>query len=184
METKEIFHPALGMLGRNSVRNSAFGLASPPHAPLTPGAAHAHQPVDAINYGALLYGQMLQGLVVPQAGGGGVVQPAAPPQGEQGFQPVQGGRSTSSSGIVAEAGGAEAEAGEGAGSKKKEAKEKKSSGAASRHVAAEQRRRTRINERLDKLRAIVPHRQRANTAAFLEEVIAYVECLQGELGKG
>eukprot|EP00192_Tetraselmis_astigmatica_P020515 CAMPEP_0117665248 /NCGR_PEP_ID=MMETSP0804-20121206/9704_1 /TAXON_ID=1074897 /ORGANISM="Tetraselmis astigmatica, Strain CCMP880" /LENGTH=207 /DNA_ID=CAMNT_0005472639 /DNA_START=253 /DNA_END=876 /DNA_ORIENTATION=+ len=49
---------------------------------------------------------------------------------------------------------------------------------ASRHQAAEQRRRTRINERLDRLRTIVPHADRANTAAFLEEVINYIQSLQ------
>ncbi|KAF5835190.1 hypothetical protein DUNSADRAFT_7780 [Dunaliella salina] len=45
---------------------------------------------------------------------------------------------------------------------------------ASRHQAAEQRRRTRINERLDALRTLVPHAERANTACFLEEVIKYI----------
>jgi len=49
---------------------------------------------------------------------------------------------------------------------------------ATRHQAAEQRRRTRINERLDRLRKIVPHAERANTAAFLEEVINYIVSLQ------
>eukprot|EP00775_Hariotina_reticulata_P012183 gene12183-12320_t len=44
-----------------------------------------------------------------------------------------------------------------------------SSAYASRHQAAEQRRRTRINERLDLLRKLVPHAERANTASFLEE---------------
>ena len=42
---------------------------------------------------------------------------------------------------------------------------------ASRHQAAEQRRRTRINERLELLRRMVPHSERSNTAVFLEEVI-------------
>ena len=71
--------------------------------------------------------------------------------------------------------------------------DKASSAYASRHQAAEQRRRTRINDRcvqgrvldhvvphntacsnftcpcrLDRLRAVVPHAERANTAAFLE----------------
>ncbi|GBF97721.1 hypothetical protein Rsub_10885 [Raphidocelis subcapitata] len=49
---------------------------------------------------------------------------------------------------------------------------------ASRHQAAEQRRRTRINERLETLRGMVPHAQRANTASFLEEVIKFIEQLQ------
>eukprot|EP00191_Tetraselmis_sp_GSL018_P004757 CAMPEP_0177603902 /NCGR_PEP_ID=MMETSP0419_2-20121207/15795_1 /TAXON_ID=582737 /ORGANISM="Tetraselmis sp., Strain GSL018" /LENGTH=219 /DNA_ID=CAMNT_0019097775 /DNA_START=209 /DNA_END=868 /DNA_ORIENTATION=+ len=52
---------------------------------------------------------------------------------------------------------------------------------ASRHQAAEQRRRTRINERLERLRKIVPHAERANTAAFLEEVINYITSLQQKL---
>jgi hypothetical protein len=49
---------------------------------------------------------------------------------------------------------------------------------ASRHQQAEARRRSRINERLDALRRIVPHTERANTAAFLEDVIAHVGALQ------
>ncbi|CAD7698425.1 unnamed protein product [Ostreobium quekettii] len=49
---------------------------------------------------------------------------------------------------------------------------------ASRHQAAEQRRRTRINERLDRLRKVVPHAERANTAAFLEQVLTYIESLK------
>lgn len=55
---------------------------------------------------------------------------------------------------------------------------------ASRHQAAEQRRRTRINERLDKLRELVPHAERANTAAFLETVIEYIQELQALLKCG
>ena len=46
---------------------------------------------------------------------------------------------------------------------------------ASRHQAAEQRRRTRINERLELLRRMVPHSERSNTAVFLEEVIMTYE---------
>lgn len=53
-----------------------------------------------------------------------------------------------------------------------------SSAYASRHQAAEQRRRTRINERLELLRQLVPHAERANTACFLEEVIKYVDSLK------
>ncbi|GAB4817113.1 hypothetical protein N2152v2_004159 [Parachlorella kessleri] len=49
---------------------------------------------------------------------------------------------------------------------------------ASRHQQAEARRRSRINERLEALRRVVPHSERANTANFLEEVLAYVEHLQ------
>ncbi|KAK9787467.1 hypothetical protein WJX73_001427 [Symbiochloris irregularis] len=56
--------------------------------------------------------------------------------------------------------------------------DKASSAYASRHQAAEQRRRSRINDRLDRLRACVPHQDRANTAAFLDEVIKYVQSLQ------
>lgn len=58
---------------------------------------------------------------------------------------------------------------------------KSSSAYASRHQAAEQRRRTRINERLERLRKIVPHAERANTATFLEEVIKYIEQLQAQV---
>lgn len=61
---------------------------------------------------------------------------------------------------------------------------KSSSAYASRHQAAEQRRRNRINERLDKLRTLVPHAERANTASFLEEVIHYIEELQALLKCG
>ena len=49
---------------------------------------------------------------------------------------------------------------------------------ASRHQQAEARRRSRINERLDALRRIVPHSERANTALFLEDVVRYVQRLQ------
>ncbi|CAD7703745.1 unnamed protein product, partial [Ostreobium quekettii] len=52
---------------------------------------------------------------------------------------------------------------------------------ASRHQAAEQRRRTRINERLDRLRKVVPHAERANTAAFLEQVLTYIEALKKQV---
>lgn len=55
---------------------------------------------------------------------------------------------------------------------------KSSSAYASRHQAAEQRRRTRINERLDLLRQMVPHSDRANTASFLEEVLKYIDSLK------
>ena len=36
----------------------------------------------------------------------------------------------------------------------------------------------RLQRRLDRLRSIVPHADRANTAAFLEEVINYIQSLQ------
>eukprot|EP00243_Klebsormidium_subtile_P004769 TRINITY_DN18920_c0_g1_i1.p1 TRINITY_DN18920_c0_g1~~TRINITY_DN18920_c0_g1_i1.p1 ORF type:complete len:384 (+),score=85.98 TRINITY_DN18920_c0_g1_i1:235-1386(+) len=52
---------------------------------------------------------------------------------------------------------------------------------ASRHMAAEQRRRARINERLEALRSLVPHSARANTAAFLEEVYDYISALHKQL---
>lgn len=45
-------------------------------------------------------------------------------------------------------------------------------------MQAEARRRSRINERLDALRRIVPHTERANTAVFLEDVVRYVQTLQ------
>jgi Helix-loop-helix DNA-binding domain len=38
--------------------------------------------------------------------------------------------------------------------------------------------------RLDKLRTLVPHAERANTASFLEEVIHYIEELQALLKCG
>lgn len=60
---------------------------------------------------------------------------------------------------------------------------KSSSAYASRHQAAEQRRRTRINERLERLRKIVPHAERANTATFLEEVVKYIEKLQAQVAE-
>mmetsp|Transcript_4206 Transcript_4206/g.10820 ORF Transcript_4206/g.10820 Transcript_4206/m.10820 type:complete len:278 (-) Transcript_4206:1311-2144(-) len=49
---------------------------------------------------------------------------------------------------------------------------------ASRHKYAEQRRRNRINERLDQLRTIVPHTEGTNIATFLDTVIEYVVKLQ------
>mmetsp|Transcript_6000 Transcript_6000/g.18513 ORF Transcript_6000/g.18513 Transcript_6000/m.18513 type:complete len:389 (-) Transcript_6000:947-2113(-) len=55
---------------------------------------------------------------------------------------------------------------------------KTSSAYASRHQAAEQRRRCRINERLDQLRQIVPHADRANTASFLESILEYIDDLK------
>ncbi|KAG2447488.1 hypothetical protein HYH02_007415 [Chlamydomonas schloesseri] len=62
--------------------------------------------------------------------------------------------------------------------KTKSSDSRSSSAYASRHQAAEQRRRTRINERLELLRKLVPHAERANTACFLEEVIKYIEALK------
>lgn len=49
---------------------------------------------------------------------------------------------------------------------------------ASRHKYAEQRRRNRINERLDQLRTIIPHAEGINIAGFLDTVIEYVSKLQ------
>lgn len=49
---------------------------------------------------------------------------------------------------------------------------------ASRHQLAEARRRSRINERLEALRKLVPHTEGCNTAVFLEEVVHYVQRLQ------
>eukprot|EP01024_Parvocaulis_polyphysoides_P011004 TRINITY_DN1387_c0_g4_i1.p2 TRINITY_DN1387_c0_g4~~TRINITY_DN1387_c0_g4_i1.p2 ORF type:complete len:282 (-),score=15.85 TRINITY_DN1387_c0_g4_i1:571-1320(-) len=54
---------------------------------------------------------------------------------------------------------------------------------ASRHQAAEQRRRLRINDRLDTLRKLVPHKERSNTASFLSEVIEYVQYLKQKVGE-
>ena len=39
-----------------------------------------------------------------------------------------------------------------------------------------------LSGRLDRLRQLVPHAERANTASFLEEVIHYIEELQAILG--
>ena len=52
---------------------------------------------------------------------------------------------------------------------------------ASRHKYAEQRRRNRINERLDSLRLLVPHTEGSNIAGFLDQVIEYVTKLQHKL---
>ncbi len=52
---------------------------------------------------------------------------------------------------------------------------------ASRHKYAEQRRRNRINERLDQLRTLVPHTEGSNIAGFLDQVITYVVRLQHKL---
>ena len=49
---------------------------------------------------------------------------------------------------------------------------------ASRHKNAEQRRRNRINERLDKLRVLIPHAEGTNIATFLDTVIEYVGKIQ------
>lgn len=48
-------------------------------------------------------------------------------------------------------------------------------------MAAEQRRRSRINERFERLRQIVPHCERANMASFLDVVIDYIQDLQGQV---
>ncbi|GMH39729.1 hypothetical protein BSKO_07627 [Bryopsis sp. KO-2023] len=61
------------------------------------------------------------------------------------------------------------------------AKTKSQSDYASRHQAAEQRRRTRINERLERLRTIVPHAERTNTATFLEQVFTHIENLNAKV---
>lgn len=50
-------------------------------------------------------------------------------------------------------------------------------------MQAEARRRSRINERLDALRKIVPHTERANTALFLEDVVKYVQRLQNRVAE-
>lgn len=48
-------------------------------------------------------------------------------------------------------------------------------------MAAEQRRRSRINERFERLRQIVPHCERANMASFLDVVIDYIQDLQTQV---
>ena len=48
-------------------------------------------------------------------------------------------------------------------------------------MAAEQRRRSRINERFERLRQIVPHCERANMASFLDVVIDYIQDLQMQI---
>mmetsp|Transcript_35301 Transcript_35301/g.76623 ORF Transcript_35301/g.76623 Transcript_35301/m.76623 type:complete len:307 (-) Transcript_35301:259-1179(-) len=53
---------------------------------------------------------------------------------------------------------------------------------ASRHKYAEQRRRNRINERLDHLRTLVPHTEGSNIAGFLDQLIVYVTDLQTKMG--
>ncbi|CAL5221335.1 g3510 [Coccomyxa viridis] len=69
------------------------------------------------------------------------------------------------------------------GGRSKSGDTRSSSAYASRHQAAEQRRRTRINDRLDRLRQVVPHAERANTASFLEECITYIQNLQKRIAE-
>lgn len=76
------------------------------------------------------------------------------------------------------AGGHQGGGGAGGGKPTRSSDSRSSSAYASRHQAAEQRRRTRINERLELLRKMVPHAERANTACFLEEVIKYIDSLK------
>lgn len=55
---------------------------------------------------------------------------------------------------------------------------------ATRHQAAEQRRRNRIKEKLDKLKTRIPSVDpRTNTACFLEAVVKYIDALQDRLGE-
>ena len=67
-----------------------------------------------------------------------------------------------------------------AAARSRSADSRSTSAYASRHQAAEARRRNRINERLDALRALVPSRggEKLNTAAFLEAVADHVRSLQ------
>lgn len=54
----------------------------------------------------------------------------------------------------------------------------------SKHSATEQRRRSKINDRFQKLREIIPHSdQKRDKASFLLEVIEYIQCLQDKVQK-
>lgn len=54
----------------------------------------------------------------------------------------------------------------------------------SKHSATEQRRRSKINDRFQKLREIIPHGdQKRDKASFLLEVIEYIQCLQERVQK-
>ncbi|EPS62731.1 hypothetical protein M569_12059, partial [Genlisea aurea] len=54
----------------------------------------------------------------------------------------------------------------------------------SKHSVTEQRRRSKINERYQILRRIIPHSdQKRDTASFLLEVIHYVQSLQEKVQK-
>uniref|UniRef100_A0A7N0VBQ2 BHLH domain-containing protein n=1 Tax=Kalanchoe fedtschenkoi TaxID=63787 RepID=A0A7N0VBQ2_KALFE len=54
----------------------------------------------------------------------------------------------------------------------------------SKHSVTEQRRRSKINERFQRLRDLIPNSdQKRDTASFLLEVIDYVQYLQGEMQK-
>ncbi|XP_021815237.1 transcription factor BIM2 isoform X1 [Prunus avium] len=60
----------------------------------------------------------------------------------------------------------------------------KASAIRSKHSVTEQRRRSKINERFQILRDLIPHSdQKRDTASFLLEVIEYVQYLQGKVQK-
>lgn len=60
----------------------------------------------------------------------------------------------------------------------------KASAIRSKHSVTEQRRRSKINERFQKLRDLIPHsEQKRDTASFLLEVIEYVQYLQERVNK-
>ncbi|XP_051146106.1 transcription factor BIM2 isoform X1 [Andrographis paniculata] len=60
----------------------------------------------------------------------------------------------------------------------------KASAMRSKHSVTEQRRRSKINERFQKLRELIPHSdQKRDTASFLFEVIQYVQLLQEKVQK-
>ncbi|KFM27598.1 Transcription factor BIM2 [Auxenochlorella protothecoides] len=76
--------------------------------------------------------------------------------------------------------------GDGGGGKKQRTRagpSPSSSSYASRHQQAEARRRSRINDRLEALREVVPHSERANTATFLEDVLKYVRAMQRRMAE-
>ena len=60
----------------------------------------------------------------------------------------------------------------------------KASAIRSKHSVTEQRRRSKINERFQILRDLIPHSdQKRDTASFLLEVIEYVQYLQEKVQK-
>ncbi|KAF8079747.1 hypothetical protein N665_1003s0009 [Sinapis alba] len=71
------------------------------------------------------------------------------------------------------------------GSKREDGKENdKASAVRSKHSVTEQRRRSKINERFQVLRELIPNsEQKRDTASFLLEVIGYVQYLQEKVQK-
>ncbi|PSR85010.1 Transcription factor like [Actinidia chinensis var. chinensis] len=69
-------------------------------------------------------------------------------------------------------------------SNNKDGKNDKASATRSKHSVTEQRRRSKINERFQMLRDLIPHSdQKRDTASFLLEVIEYVQYLQEKVQK-